>query len=102
MRIKCVPQRPAGVSEPRFGYEFKGETITVTYRAEGQGPVTDTFDFSSLSDGEAQVNLIETTLPVNPIVSAKRVDGELWVELLWYHGPDAPESERFPQWQEVS
>ena len=44
-----------------------------------------------------QVELIETVLPVNPIKSAKRVNGEIWVELLWYHGPDAPESERFPQ-----
>ena len=102
MRIKCVPQRPAGVDEPRFSYKFDGETIIATYTAEGQEPITDTFDFSTLPDGEAQVELIETSLPVNPIKSAKRVNGEIWVELLWYHGPDAPASERFPQWQEVS
>ena len=102
MRIKCVPQRPPGTHEPRFSYEFDGETIIATYAAEGQEPITDTFDFSALPDGEAQVELIETSLPVNPVKSAKRVNGEIWVELLWYHDPDAPESERFPQWQEVS
>lgn len=104
MRIKYMPQRPAGVSEPRFRYEFEGETIKATYielNSESEA-VTDTFDFSKLPDGEAQVELIETVLPVNPIKSAKRVNGEIWVKLLWYHGPDAPESERFPQSQEVS
>lgn len=102
MRIKYSPCRPAGTSEPRFAYQFATDIITATYTAEGQEPISDTFDFSTLPDGEAQVELIETVLPVNPIKSAKRVNGEMWVELLWYHGPDAPESERFPQWQEVS
>lgn len=102
MRVKFVPQRPAGTDEPRFGYGFDGDVITATYAVEGQESITDTFDFSTLPDGEAQVELIETVLPVNPIKSAKRVNGEIWVELFWYHDPDAPESERFPQWQEVS
>ena len=84
MRIKYSPCRPAGTSEPRFRYEFDGETIIATYTAEGQEPISDTFDFSTLPDGEAQVELIETTLPENPIRSAKRVDGELYVELLRY------------------
>ena len=84
MRIKCVPQRPPGSHEPRFRYEFDGETIIATYTAEGQEPISDTFDFSTLPDGEAQVELIETVLPENPIRSAKRVDGELYVELLRY------------------
>ena len=102
MRIKYSPCRPSRISEPRLSYTFATDTITATYTAEGQESITDTFDFSTLPDGEAQVELIETVLPVNPIKSAKRVNGEIWVELLWYHGPDAPESERFPQWQEVS
>ena len=80
MRIKYSPQRIDG----QLMYGFDGDTITATYTAEGQEPVTDTFDFSSLPDGEAQVDLIETTLPENPIRSAKRVDGELYVELLRY------------------
>ena len=84
MHIKYSPCRPAGSREPRFAYQFSGDTITATYTAGGQGPVTDTFDFSTLPDGEAQVELIETTLPETPIRAAKRVDGELHVELLRY------------------
>jgi hypothetical protein len=83
MHIKYIPLRPAGTAEPRFNYTFNAATITATYTAGGQ-PITDTFDFSTMPDGEAQVELIETTLPENPIRSAKRVDGELYVELLRY------------------
>jgi len=84
MRIKYSPCRPPGTSEPRFSYTFAADTITATYTAEGQEPITDTFDFSTMPDGEAQVELIETALPENPIRSAKRVNGELHVELLRY------------------
>lgn len=80
MRIKYSPQRIDG----QLVYQFAADTITATYTAEGQEPVADTFDFSTLPDGEAQVELIETVLPENPIRSAKRVDGELHVELLRY------------------
>jgi len=51
---------PCGTSEPRYTYQFSGETITATYTAKGMEPITDTFDFSALPDGEAQVELIET------------------------------------------
>ena len=84
MRIKYSPCRPSRISEPRFRYKFDGETIIATYTVEGQEPISDTFDFSTMPDGEAQVELIETVLPENPTRSAKRVDGELYVELLRY------------------
>ena len=84
MRIKYIPIRPAGTAEPCFTYQFTTDTITATCTAEGQEPITDTFDFSTMPDGEAQVELIETALPENPIRSAKRVNGELCVELLRY------------------
>ena len=84
MHMKYSPCRPAGTSEPRFSYTFSAGTITATYTAEGAEPITDTFDFSALPDGEAQVELIETVLPENPIRSAKRINGELHVELLRY------------------
>ena len=80
MLVRWSPQR----SDRQLSYQFDGETITATYTAEGQEPVADTFDFGTLPDGEAQVELIETVLPENPIRSAKRVDGELYVELLRY------------------
>jgi hypothetical protein len=75
MRMKYSPRRADG----QLTYEFDGEVITATLNEQ-----TDTFDFSTLPDGEAQVELIETVLPENPIRSAKRVDGELYVELLRY------------------
>ena len=84
MHIKYSPCRPAGTSEPRYTYQFAADTITATYTAEGVEPISDTFDFSTLPNGEAQVELIETILPENPIRSAKRVAGELYVELLRY------------------
>ena len=84
MHVKHIPMRPAGTSEPRFAYAYSNDTITATYTAKGMDAITDTFDFSTLPDGEAQVDLIETILPENPIRSAKRVDGELHVELLRY------------------
>ena len=75
MQIKYNPQRIDG----QLVYEFDGETITATLNGQ-----TDTFDFSALPNGEAQVELIETILPENHIRSAKRVAGELYVELLRY------------------
>ena len=91
MRVKFSPQR----SDRRINYTFDDDTITA--ELDGQ---TDTFDFSQMPDGEA--TSIETTLPVNPILSARRVDGVLEVVLLNWIGPDASEEERFPQWQEVN
>ena len=93
MKMKYSPQR----SDTVILYSFEGEKITATI-----GIVTDTFDFSNFPNGKAIVDEIETTLPVNPIISAERVDGELRVVLLYYHGANATQEERFPDWQEVS
>jgi hypothetical protein len=90
MQIKYSPQR----SDETIVYSYAGDVITCTY-----GGATDTFDFSGLPDGEA--GKVETTLAVNPIVSAKRVNGELRIELLYFHGPDASQEVLFPNWQEV-
>jgi len=104
MRIKLSSCRPHGTEEPRLTYEFDGNKITTTY-TELNGdtdPITDTFDFTALPDGEANVDAIETALPINPIRSAKRVDGVLYVELLHYVGSNASVEEWCPEWQEVS
>lgn len=93
MRILFSPQVPA-IEGQRIHYTFGYDVITA--EIDGQ---TDVFDFSQMPDGEA-VN-IETTLPINPILSARRVGGVLEVVLLNWIGPDATEEERFPEWQEV-
>ena len=83
-------------------YFFTGETIVATYNG-----VNDLFDFSDMPDGELAINYstgdldVETILEVNPIVSAKRVDGVLYIELLKFIPRDATEDERFPDWIEV-
>ena len=88
MLVRWSPQR----NDRSLTYEFDGETITATL--DGQ---TDVFDFSSLPDGELDVSALETTLDICPIISARRVNGQLEVTLLKFHGPNAPESERFPE-----
>jgi len=88
MLILWSPQR----SDRSLSYQFSGETITATLDGE-----TDTFDFSALPDGELDVSVLETTLDICPVLAARRVNGQLEVTLLRFHGPDAPDSERFPE-----
>jgi len=79
MKIRFIPQRNDNTLE----YQFDGEKVIATYNGE----ITDTFDFSVLQEGDkADVQNIKTTLPINPIISAKREDGELKIELLKFHG----------------
>jgi len=57
-----------------------------------------------LPDGELdrrEDTQIKTILPVNPVISAKRIDGILYLELLNWIGKDAPYESRFPEWCEL-
>lgn len=91
MKILYSPQRCDDVIE----YEFEHDIIHATYKDQ-----TETFDFTDMPDGRAES--IQTSLPINPIIEAWRENGVLYVKLLRFHGPDADEEERFPEWQEVS
>lgn len=83
-------------------YSIENEVIKATYKG-----VTDSFDFRGMPDGEVPYSIaknsleIETVLEVVPIVSAKKEDGVLSVELLQYIAPDASDAEKFPEWFEV-
>lgn len=78
--------------EQNIHYRFNGEIITVTIGAD-----TDIFDFTGLPIGG--VDGIETTLAINPILSAERKeDGQMYVTLLNFITDDAPESDKFPSW----
>ena len=99
MIIKFSPQR----NDDKLEYIFKGETITATLNG-----ITDTFDFSSLNEGDEVARNeetgqleIETILPLLPILDARRENGQVVVTVLKYHGKDAPEEERFPEPLEV-
>ena len=76
MRITYAPQR----TDHAISYTFDGERITATMDDQN-----DTFDFSALPDGEAAE--IISTLDPCPVLSAKRVNGELQVTLLRAIGP---------------
>lgn len=96
MQVKYSPVR----SDDKIIYTFEGENIHVV-----MGDVEDSFDFSQLTDGEMGpsvspegVSSVETSLPFNPIMSARRESGELFVELINHIGPKATYEERFPTW----
>lgn len=89
MKIYLSPQ----VSEDneKIHYSFDEDIIIARYMGQ-----RDTFNFSSMPNGVAED--IATTLSLNPIISAKRENGELWVELFNLIGLDATEEEKFPEW----
>lgn len=82
-----------------------GKTIDEPTQLVEKGRHSDTFDFTDMPNGELQVYdvdtgeaLTETLLPENPITSAKRVDGELWVELVMFFGGNEIDDERNLDW----
>jgi len=89
MLIHYSPQR----SDRQLSYAFP-EPDVIEATLDG---VADRFDFSDLPDGELNASALETTLDICPVLAARRVNGQLEVTLLRFHGPDAPESERFPE-----
>ena len=88
MLVHYSPQR----GDRSLSYKFSGETITATLDGE-----SDTFDFSGLPDGELDVSALETTLDICPVLAARRVDGQLEVTLLKFHGPNPSPEEAFPE-----
>lgn len=100
MMILYSPQ----VSDREILYSLNGEVITATMDG-----VTDTFDFSEFGEGTLQLYsneppfepLFTTALSIMPIISAKRENGVLFVELLKFIDDSATEEDRFPNWQEV-
>lgn len=68
----------------KIWYEISENKITAT-----MNDISDTFDFTDMPDGELQVwddegnYLIETELDEVPITSAKKENGELFVEIIF-------------------
>lgn len=81
-------------------YQFNGNKITVTYQGQ-----TDTFDFSNLPDGKAlsygKNPSIISTLPIQPVVEAEIINGELQVKLLKFVPFDAQQEDLYPDWVTV-
>lgn len=95
MKYLFRPQIPSNdFAKTETIYQFNGEVVTV----EIDG-ITDTFDFSAVPEGrQVDVDSILTTLPINPIHSAKRVNNELELVLLNFIGHEATEEEKNPSW----
>lgn len=96
MKILFIPQVR---DNERITYEFEENSFKATHKGK-----SDTFDFANLPNGELELyddetgeELIETDIE-NPIVSARKEDGVLYVELMNYIGVNASYEERFPDW----
>lgn len=97
MRVYLIPI--IGGSEIK--YVFNNDVIKAEYKG-----ISDTFDFSGLPNGVLPIHddigneLVETELELNPIISAKKENEVLFVELLNFISEDATEKEKFPEWIE--
>ena len=85
----------------QFKYEFSGDMITATLLMSDGVLSSDIFDFTDFPDGELEVDTIESMISIQPILSAKRIDGELFVEVLNYIDSEATEEELYPEWTVV-
>jgi hypothetical protein len=103
MQIYLSPIR----ADQKLTYQFSGETITATYNNQ-----TETYDLSFIEEGQKirpveydesgnETIHIPSILPIHPIISAKRENGVLYVELVNFIGRNASHAERFPEWKEV-
>ena len=105
MRILFTPQIP--LDGDSIKYTFDGDIIDVKVTYQGM-IYRDTFDFSNVPDGEMKMydengnEAVQTELPISVLLGAKRVNGELKVELLNWIDSDASEEERFPKWVDSS
>ncbi|NLA52707.1 MAG: hypothetical protein GX860_11415 [Alcaligenaceae bacterium] len=89
MLVRYSPQR----ADRSLSYTFPAPDV-IEATLDG---VSDRFDFSGLPDGELDVSALETTLDICPVLAARRVDGQLEVTLLKFHGPNPTPQEAFPE-----
>lgn len=70
-------QKMIHINNDKFEYSVDGDVLTVSY-----SDVEDVFDFTDVSDGEINFTDIETILPHNPIISAKKENDVLTVTVI--------------------
>ncbi|MBJ8910138.1 MULTISPECIES: hypothetical protein [Citrobacter freundii complex] len=83
MKAIFTPQRSDNV----VNASAKGDVLIID--VDG---VTDSFDFSTLNDGDIAVDFISVLKP-NPVLNARKESGEIIVELIGFYGSEAEESE---------
>lgn len=79
MKAIFTPQRSDNV----MNASAKGDVLTID--VDG---VTDSFDFSTLNDGDIAVDFVSVLKP-NPVLSARKESGEI----IGFYGSDAEERE---------
>lgn len=93
MNIIESPQRTDAYE---LRYKQETEDILKVTHVKGDVQTTELFDFTGVADGKAQ-SIIAETLPLNPILSAERVNGVLTVEVLkTYNKQEKPRYEGGP------
>lgn len=102
MQIQLNPQVIFNSEISQLSYQFVDETIHVTLTYNNV-TYKDSYDFSGFSDGILRLYsdvgepTIETDLPINPLLGAKRENGKLFIELYYPIGSEAHEDEVFPK-----
>lgn len=91
MKILFSPQ----VREDKIEYKFIEDVVTVVYNDKSEE-----YDFSSMPNGVAD-SIESEAFDFNPVLSAKKENNVLYLELLNFIGEDATYEERFPEWFEV-
>lgn len=81
MKAIFSPQRSVNV----MNVSANGDVLTI----EVDG-VTDSFDFSTLKDGDIAVDFVSALKP-NPVLNARKESGEIIVELIGFYGSEAEE-----------
>ena len=77
--IKYTPQRSDFY---KATYDLTDDILVVTVNE-----VVEMFDFSVFPDGVAE-EITPELLPINPIVSVKRANGELLITVIQFYGED--------------
>lgn len=91
MKILFSPQ----VKTDKIGYKFIDDKVTVTY-----DNMREDYDFSGMPNGVAD-SIESEVFDFNPVLSAKKENDILYLELINFIGEDATYEERFPEWFEV-
>lgn len=84
MKIRLTPSR----ADFDTKYLAEGEVLHVSV-----GGASDTFDFSVLAEGDEAVSF-KSDLPINPVVWASRIEGDVVVEFIAFYGADHTEDEK--------
>lgn len=101
MKILLSPQVR---NSNKIWYEVREDIVIVTMNG-----ITDSFDFSRMPNGELKMfddngkELVETKLEENPLRSARRTNGTLYVEFVFSIKPDEKDTRLlFPEWMTIS